>query len=283
MRQEISEEQNSLLKTWLGRFSIVKDHSWPLQDTFVLRVRTSAGKDLIVKASTTSHHIRREIAAYTAGFPGLNGLVPVLKHASVEEGLLVTEYLPGSLVEGSEAESNADTYRQAGILLAALHRPAGISYEYADALLRRTQAQIDRAHGLVQERSLVHLAKVLKSVKTGPVQMVTTHGDYQPRNWLEEDGLVKIIDFGRADARPWVHDLIRLNHQQFVKRPDLEEAFYLGLGKKVEAPEADIFLLENLNQAISTVVWAHQIGDYAFERSGVAMVDRALSGSSPDQ
>lgn len=279
MRAEITEEQRSLLTTWLGTYTVVKDHSWPLQDTHVLRVRTSVGENCIIKASATSHHIRREIAAHTTGFIGLTGRVPTLKYASIEAGLLVTEYLPGTLIEGTAAERHAETYRQAGMLLGKLHRPAGTSYEYADLLLRRTRSQIGHAHGLVQERNLDLLAGVLDNVKPGPVQMVTTHGDYQPRNWLEEDGQVKIIDFGRADARPWVHDLIRLSHQQFVKRPDLEEAFYSGLGKKVEAPDADIFQLENLNQAISTVVWAHQIGDEAFERSGVEMVDRILSGS----
>lgn len=279
MRAEITEEQNKLLVSWLGTFTVVTDHSWPLQDTSVILVRTPAGGDFIVKASMTSHHIRREIAAHKAGFIGLNGRVPVLKHASIDAGLLVAEYLPGSLVEGSPAEGNPETYRQAGALLGKIHQPAGISHEYAHALLRRTRTQIDHAQGLVEERKLLHLAGMLDGVTPGPVRLVTTHGDYQPRNWLEENGHIKIIDFGRADARPWVHDLIRLHHQQFVQRPDLKEAFHAGLEKKVEASEAGIFMLENLNQAISTVVWAHKIGDHAFERSGVAMVDRVLQSS----
>lgn len=279
MREGITEEQNKLLATWLGTFTVVKDHSWPLQDTQVLQVRTPADGDFVVKASMTSHHIRREIAAHMAGFIGLNGRVPRMRYSSLEAGILVTEFLPGDLVEGSVAEDDAETYKQAGALLSKLHRPAGISHEYANTLLRKTRSQLVQARGLVPERNLVRLAEALDSLSMEPVQMVTTHGDYQPRNWLQELGNINVIDFGRADARPWVHDLIRLKHQQFVQRPDLEEAFFLGLGKKIEAPETDIFRLENLNQAISTVVWAHQIGDIDFERSGVEMVDRALSTS----
>ncbi|ADX74348.1 hypothetical protein Asphe3_32400 [Pseudarthrobacter phenanthrenivorans Sphe3] len=109
------------------------------------------------------------------------------------------------------------------------------------------------------------------------MQLVTTHGDYQPRNWLEDDGEVKVIDFGRADARPWVHDVVRLAHQQFLGRPALEEAFYAGLERRITRPETGIWHLENLNQALGTVVWAHRIGDAAFQQSGVERVERIVA------
>ncbi|WP_026555018.1 phosphotransferase family protein [Arthrobacter sp. 35W] len=278
MPDGLTEVQKNLLDSWLGEFSTVHDHSWPLQDTTVLHIRTSTGEDFIVKASVTSHHIRREITAHARGFTGLYGRVPVLVHASTEAKLLVTEFLPGSLVEGTTAEGAPETYRQAGALLGRIHKPAGVSRDYATALAIKTQSAVDRAQGLVPEDWRVRLAAELEALNPGPVQLATTHGDYQPRNWLQEDGTIKVIDFGRADARPWVHDLVRLTHQQFVERPDLEDAFYAGLGMKVEAPDEDIWRLENLNQAISTVVWGHQIGDAAFERSGVGMVERVLSG-----
>lgn len=89
---------------------------------------------------------------------------------------------------------------------------------------------------------------------------------------------IKVIDFGRADARPWVHDLVRLTHQQFLGRPALAEAFYSGLGKQPTGAEAGVWHLENLNQALGTVVWAHKIGDAAFEQSGVERLERILAG-----
>ncbi|WP_181365222.1 hypothetical protein [Arthrobacter sp. HMWF013] len=51
------------------------------------------------------------------------------------------------------------------------------------------------------------------------------------------------------------------------------------LGRIVGPAEADLWRLENLNQAVGTVVWAHQIGDAAFEESGRGMVGRVLSGA----
>ncbi|WP_427018055.1 phosphotransferase [Pseudarthrobacter sp. P1] len=213
----MTEEQNSLLNSWLGDFAIVHDHSWPLQDTTVLHVWTADGRDFIVKASTTSHHVRREITAYTMGFNGLSDGVPVLVHASREARILVTQFLPGTLVEGAAAEADPETYRQAGALLGKIHQPAGVSSDYAKALAAKTRSAINRAYGLVPESHRIRLAEELGVLNPGPVQLVTTHGDYQPRNWLQEDGRIKVIDFGRADARPWVHDLVRLTHQQFLR------------------------------------------------------------------
>lgn len=274
----VTDEQHLLLKSWLGPFMVVKDYSWPLQDTSVLHVSTADGGNFIIKASTSSHHIRREIAALQPGLPGLRGRAPTLRHASAEAGVLVTEYLPGSSVEGSPAEHDPATYRQAGALLAKLHRPAGASAEYAKKLAYQTQLLIRSAHGLLGGDTLISVAKELGRLDPGPVQLVTTHGDYQPRNWLDDQGQIKAIDFGRADARPWMHDLVRLTHQQFVGQPTREEAFYSGLGRRLQRSEADMWQLENLNQALGTVVWAHKIGDAAFEQSGVQHVERTLAG-----
>lgn len=273
----LSDTQQLLLTQWLGDFDLVQDHSWPLQDTTVLQIR-AAGTNFMVKASSTSHHIRREIDAYRAGFPQLDGRVPVLVNAEPSAGLLVTRMVPGTLVEGTPAELEPETYRQAGALLGKLHRPVETSSDYMAAMVLKTRSWMGRAVGLVPEQQLAELAAKLAAVQARPVELVATHGDYQPRNWLHDDGVVKVIDFGRADARPWVHDLIRLSHQQLLDAPQLAGAFYEGLGRTVTDADADIWLLENLNQAIGTVVWAHQVGDDSFERAGRKMVDRVVAG-----
>ncbi|QHK20704.1 phosphotransferase [Pseudarthrobacter psychrotolerans] len=278
MHQGITEDQSRLLTSWLGEFSVVQDYSWPLQDTNVLHVATLPGEEFIVKASTTSHHIHREIAAHAGGFAGLHGRVPALRHASAKAGMLVMEFLPGVLVEGTMAEDDPETYRQAGELLARIHRPAGDSSTYAPALTAKTRAWMDRADGLLPESQLDSFEQELDALRPGVARLVATHGDYQPRNWLQDNGQIKVIDFGRAEPRPWVHDLVRLSHQQFVHRPELADAFREGLGKTVGRAELDVWRLENLNQAIGTVVWANQVGDTAFEQAGREMVERVLSG-----
>ncbi|MET3902143.1 aminoglycoside phosphotransferase family protein [Paenarthrobacter sp. 4246] len=282
MTEKITELQQSLLVSWLGDFTVVQDHSWPLQDTTVLQVAAPGGQEYIVKASTTSHHIRREIAAYSRGLPGLDGRVPTLKHASPEAGLLVTGYLPGTLVAGTSSESDPRTYREAGTLLSRMHLPAGTSRSYARAVTARTASLIQRAHGLLPGETRSRLQEALDSLEPGPAALVTTHGDYQPRNWLDDDGLIKVIDFGRAELRPWVHDLVRLSHQQLLAQPMLAAAFHEGLGRVITTEqEHQLWTLENLNQSVGTVVWAHHVGDAVFERQGVEMVARVLDGFLP--
>lgn len=275
--RSVTDEQARLLASWLGPFKVVRDYSWPLQDTSVLHVATPVGGSFIVKASTTSHHIRREVAALRHGLLGLQGRVSLLRYASVEAGILVTEFLPGASVEGSPAEHDPETYRQAGVLLARLHRPAGTSADYPKKLAYQTQLLVRSARGLLPDQTLALAVRELAGLRPGPVQLVTTHGDYQPRNWLHDQGQVKVIDFGRADDRPWMHDLVRLTHQQFLEQPGLEQAFYTGFGRRVQASEADMWQLENLNQALGTVVWAHRIGDAEFEQSGVERMERTLA------
>lgn len=277
MCDQLSQEQNGLLKSWLGSFSVVRDCSWPLQDTTVLHLRTPGGREYIVKASAVSHHIGREISAYQRGFPELEARVPVLAYASPEARILVAEFLPGQLVEGTSAEFEPETYLQAGMLLRRLHCPAGTSTSYMPAMIAKTRSWLDRSSGLIPESQRGRLSTELSKIRSGPVELVRTHGDYQPRNWLVDDGTIKVIDFGRADARVWVHDLIRLRHQQLQDRADLRDAFYTGLGRSLEPEDTDVWQLENLNQAIGAVVWAHQVGDGKFEESGRAMVERVLA------
>ncbi|MCT9868832.1 phosphotransferase [Paenarthrobacter aurescens] len=282
MTRSITEQQHGLLTSWLGNYTVVQNHSWPLQDTTVLQVADPDGQEFIVKASTTSHHIRREIDAYSRGLPGLEGRVPTLRHAAPDAGLLVTTYLPGSLVAGSDAETDPETFHEAGALLATLHQPAGTSRSYTRALTARTTSIIESAHGLLPEESHRLLTEALAFLETGPADLVTTHGDYQPRNWLHHNGHIKVIDFGRAELRPWVHDLVRLSHQQFLGRPGLQAAFHEGLGRVVTTEqERHLWTLENLNQSVGTVLWAHQVGDFVFEQQGVDMVDRVLAGFAP--
>lgn len=276
----LNDTQQLLLTRWLGNFDLVHDHSWPLQDTAVLQVHAS-GTDFIVKASTASHHIRREIDAHRRGLPAMDGRVPVLKNADPAAGILVTKMLPGTLVEGAPSEFEPETYRQAGVLLNQLQRPVETSPDHMAALVVKTKSWMDRAPGLVPDPQLAQFEARLAAVQPRPVELVATHGDYHPRNWLHDDGVIKVIDFGRAGPRPWVHDLIRLSHQQLLEAPKLAQAFHDGLGRIVTDDDADIWLLENLNQAIGTVVWAHQVGDELFEQAGRRMMDRVLAGFPP--
>lgn len=80
----------------------------------------------------------------------------------------------------------------------------------------------------------------IESWPTPTVTVVPTHGDWQPRNWLLHEGVVKVIDFGRAELRPAFTDFARLSVQQFRTAPPLEAAFIQGYGRDPREPQPGI-------------------------------------------
>jgi aminoglycoside phosphotransferase len=271
----IAARQDALLHAWLGDWELVADHSWPLQDTTVIHVRNADG-DHIVKASTTSHHIERELRAHEQFLNRLHIPTPQFEYGSVDAGVLVTRYLPGELVLGTPAEHRADVYQQAGAILRDLQCPGDVSSSYLEELLTRARETLDLARGLLPAPQFAALGERLDEFRPRPVRLYFTHGDYQPRNWLYHDGKVSIIDFGRALQRSWVSDLVRLQHQQFVGHPDLERAFLDGMGRRLTEHDLAVLEMETLQASVGTIVWAHRIHDGAFERHGREMVARVL-------
>ena len=89
-----------------------------------------AGSRFIVKAGGgDDHHIERELYAHLHWLlPWTSrGRAPTLEHGDAEAKLLVTTFLPGRLVLGSDRGDDPSTYRQAGELLAAFHAQAGVT------------------------------------------------------------------------------------------------------------------------------------------------------------
>jgi hypothetical protein len=277
----LSPRHRDLLDSWLGPWQLIRDCSWPLQDTTVLHVSSAVHGELIIKASATSHHLAREIAAHRDHLGALAGLAPALLYASVEDRILATRYLPGQLVEGSAAEWQPDTYFQAGALLARLQVALATSNDYVAGLRTRAAELLARAELLVAPPLLASVVAELERCPTESIALCLTHGDFQPRNWLIHDGRVALIDFGRAAARPWTSDLVRLKHRQLLDRPDLEQALFAGLDRELAPADLRSYRLEELYQGLCTVVWAHGVGDLGFCEEGRWMLERAIARRYP--
>jgi len=108
-----------------------------------------------------------------------------------------------------------------------------------------------------------------------PAALTPTHGDWQPRNWLIHDGIVSVIDFGRAAMRPALTDFGRLAAQDFRRDPNLEAAFLDGYGDDPREPDA--WNRTRIREAIGTACWAYRVGDEAFEAQGHRMIAEALT------
>ncbi|WP_425572723.1 phosphotransferase family protein [Nocardioides hwasunensis] len=113
----------------------------------------------------------------------------------------------------------------------------------------------------------------------GGSRVVPTHGDWQPRNWLVDDGVVRVIDLGRASMRPPTEDFVRLAGQDFARDPELETAFLDGYGPDPRTP--DQWRRDRIGQAVGTAVWAHGVGDDEFEAHGHALLGGLYDASHP--
>lgn len=273
----MSTRQQALLHRWLPGASVARDHSWPLVETTVLEV-TFAGSRFIVKAGGDGdHHIERELHAHLRWLrPWTSaGRAPVLEHGDAAAKLLVTSYLPGRLVLGSDHADEPTTYRQAGELLAQFHAQAVVADdEYERRENDKALAWLSGPHRIAAP-AVAMLRAQIASWPTPPAALTPTHGDWQPRNWLIHDGIVSVIDFGRAAMRPALTDFVRLAARDFRRDPSLESAFLDGYGSDPRTPDAWNRAL--IREAIGTACWAYQVGDELFEEQGHRMIAEALA------
>lgn len=239
----LSVAQEVAVHAWFSAVEFIADLSWGLTDTVVLHVRHDKGESIIKAGGPGNHHIGREITAHEQWTRPWRevGRAARLLHVDRDENILATTFLPGTLVKVHPAADDADTYRTD-------HRIDAVT----KTKLREAIARHDHE----------------------PVELVPTHGDWQPRNWLIHQGQVSVIDLGRADWRPALTDLARMTRQEWLGRPDLEEAFLSGYGSDPREPAAWQRTL--VREAIGTAVWAYHVGDEPFEAQGHRMIRQAL-------
>ena len=265
---------------WLPDATVERDHSWGLVETTVLEM-TRAGSRFIVKAGGDSDdHIERELQAHLNWLlPWTSrGRAPTLVHGSADAKVLISRYLPGELVLGTEDADDPSIYRQAGELLALLHAQIVVTDDdYERRVNEKSLAWLGQPHRIAAT-TVERLRAEIAAWPTPPARLVPTHGDWQPRNWLVHDGIVGVIDFGRAAMRPALTDFARLAVQDFRRDPDLEAAFLDGYG--TDPRETGVWNRNRVREAIGTAVWAYRVGAESFEAQGHRMIAEALSSSS---
>ncbi|MDX3005430.1 phosphotransferase [Kribbella solani] len=273
----LTDRQRELLASWLPSAEVVKDHSWGVLGTLVLELSQGGDRYIAKAGDETDHHLARELRAHREWLRPwtAQGRGPQLVHADADAKLLLTRYLPGQLVQGSPYEWTADTYYQAGELLAEFHQQSAVDdAEYETVENGKALTYLAAEHRIAPDLT-ERLRGIITAWPTPPATLVPTHGDWQPRNWLIDRGTVRVIDLGRADLRPAYTDLARLAAQQFRTKPALEPAFIEGYGKDPRDPDA--WVRTRLREAVSTAVWAYQVGDETFEQQGHRMIAEALA------
>lgn len=277
----LTEHQRALVLDQLPDVRVVADLSWGLVETTVLHVVSATHGTFVVKAGgLTDTHIARELRAHrtwTAVWTA-TGHAPTLRFGDAAAKLLITTYLPGHLVENTTAQFDPDTYRQAGRLLARFHEQHSV---FDDSWNTNFRARVERHLGLPHKIDPWVERQVraeLEDWPDGGACVCPTHGDWQPRNWLIDEGTVRVIDFGRADLRPASEDFVRLARQDFDRNPELESAFLAGYGSDPREPHEWRRAL--VGEAVGTAVWAYGVGDIEFERFGHTLLARLFPSNS---
>jgi bifunctional DNA-binding transcriptional regulator/antitoxin component of YhaV-PrlF toxin-antitoxin module len=235
----LSDGQAAVIARWLSHPRLRSDMSWDRGDSVVLDVDSEHGRVVIKAAGPANHHIGREITAYQ-GFTDClarTGHATQMLHQDRTANLLILRYLDGSLAEAAGAEFVPDTYRQAGRLARLFHGQAGrVDPGWDAAAVAKSLDWLGKPHQIAS-RTAARLRAIMTGHRTQPVAVVPTHGDWQPRNWLVDNGTVKVIDFGRFAWRPAVTDFCRLAAQQWRHDARLEEAFFDGYGGDRRTPQ----------------------------------------------
>ena len=165
----------------------------------------------------------------------------------------MTRHLPGCLVLASEYADLPSTYRQAGALLAVFHaQTTGTDDDYERRENEKALARLSGPHRIAPQ-TVERLRAEIAAWPTPAATLVPTHGDWQPRNWLVHNGVVSVIDFGRAAMRPAMTDFARLAVQDFSRDLKLEAAFLEGYG--ADPREADAWHRNNVSEAVGTAAW----------------------------
>lgn len=273
----LDPRQRELLGTWLPGLVVEADMSWDLVATTVLRAKAGTRLVVVKAGGPGDHHIEREIRAHrewTGPWTRIGRAARML-HDDAAAKLLVTEYLPGTLVRDTAAAADLDLYVQAGELLRAFHDQSAVEDPGYEARMNvKALAWLDGPHR-VEPETADRLRALVRSWPAPSAVLVPTHGDWQTRNWLQDNGLLRVIDFGRAELRPAAEDFERLATQEFVWHPGAEAAFLSGYG--TDPREPDPWFRQRARAAIGTACWAHLVGAEDYEAQGHRMIANILA------
>lgn len=269
--------QAQQIRQWLGDVEVLADMSWNLGDTTVLHLQAGTKRVVAKTGGESNHHMVRELLAHRRYTGPLKeaGQAAKLLHASDSLRLMILDYQPGELSAGSEYEFDPEFHRQAGAALKLLHSQAQRRDPgYEARLTQKFLRLLEREHR-IEPDARRRIEQMLRTYEPQPALLVPTHGDWQPRNWLADQGKLRVIDFGRFEFRPAASDLARLAVQQWRARPDLEAAFLQGYGH--DPRERESWRIMQLREGLGTAVWAHQVGDKDFEAQGLQMLAETLA------
>ena len=265
----------------LGTYRVARFCGWDHAASNVWEV-VSGGRRFYLKHHKQPRKFRQEAYAYRAWTPHLNA-TPDLVATHEGPNALLLSAVPGVLAQDaalSDAQGRA-AYRRAGAFLRRLHDlpfDDTDALPLADAMTKRGEAWIARATGTLEPPVIdwvwAQLAEAAEVVGERGWTRVPCHRDYTARNWLVDSGDFYVIDFEHARPDLWFADIERLWSGVWQRRPDLMAAFFGGYGRTLTPEEEGALRGLAAHAALTTIVWAKEHGDHAFERHGREVLTR---------
>lgn len=248
----------------LGSTTVVADLSWPYHGSEVHRVRAVDGREYIVKQLLNQRFFEREVIGY-GWAPALGpDRAPTLVAADGDVLAVILTVLPGVMLKrgaGLSADDEPDAFRQAGELLARLHRAIAPQHDSStiERLAGRTEDHLRRAAAELSPAGQDRVRACAQTLTSLAPQLISgaTHGDFQRRNllWRSEERILGAIDFERAEVAPAVRDLVLLESDVFFDRPDLRDCFMHGYGRALDPVETRALEAWIVLDAASALAW----------------------------
>jgi Ser/Thr protein kinase RdoA (MazF antagonist) len=271
---DLPDDLACLATTVLAGIAAVRDCSWPREGSTVFRLTDRTGATVYAKRHATSKFHHREVEAYRTWVPDLGPAAPRLVAADSELRAIIITAVPGRSLHGAvhtPAEQRR-IFRRIGELAAAIHHSAPARPAPAGALaaLEKLERHLDgaRDHLAPGDEDFIR-ATATRAGQLTALDLVPTHGDYQPRNllWDESTGDLYAIDFERAEPGPGVRDLVRLS-DAWAGRPDLFEATMAGYGRPLTDAEQAHLTVHSVLDAVSGIQYGAAHGDWELVERG---------------
>ncbi len=264
----------------VGKIITVSFKGWDHAESQVWKITTQQ-TNYYLKAHKQKNKFKQESYAYENWAKQISEQCSQLiaKQENLNSILLTSIEAEPLEQQSLSAKQEQAAYEQAGRMLRTWHdlNYADNDIDLAEAMRQRLKQWTQRAKDIVgkQEISWVkdQTLELINHLKD--YQRVPCHRDYSARNWLlDKDGKLWLIDFEHARADFFLVDFERQYNSIWLTRPDIKEAFLAGYGKKINELEWELLKRLSSFTALSTIVWAREHNDKAFEAFGWKQLER---------
>ncbi|MFI2415093.1 aminoglycoside phosphotransferase family protein [Streptomyces sp. NPDC018947] len=273
---------NHAIARMAGPAEVVADHSWPGTSTTVLRLRATDGRQMILKANTSTDSFRREHTALSRWAPALGASAPQLLDVDEDAQLLLMTAVAGHPLQSLTltGQQKRRAYERAGSLLARFHAtaPRTVLPAFGAERAAYIRAQLTDGTHPLSGADLAVLDEALHLLEALPAQQAQpSHLDFTSRNVLwNTEAEAGVIDFETSRYEAVGRDFLRITQRTLYRHPDLRTAFYQGYGREPDRAESELMRICTVTDAAAIVVAGTARRQHAFATEARGILTAAV-------